>query len=85
MYPICRFSSIKGSYVPKKVMKIPIFCCFMSLVLGKDTRILATGGASSNSAILQILSDVFQAPVFIMNVANSACLGSAYRARHGML
>ncbi|PIK52463.1 hypothetical protein BSL78_10667 [Apostichopus japonicus] len=53
--------------------------------IGKDTRVLATGGASSNAAILQILSDVFQAPVYVMDVANSASLGCAYRARHGWL
>uniref|UniRef100_A0A3P8WQ10 Xylulose kinase n=1 Tax=Cynoglossus semilaevis TaxID=244447 RepID=A0A3P8WQ10_CYNSE len=47
------------------------------------TRVLATGGASSNSDIIQVLSDVFNAPVFTIDVSNSACLGSAYRALHG--
>lgn len=28
------------------------------------TRIIATGGASNNNTILQILSDVFNAPVY---------------------
>ncbi|XP_066540187.1 xylulose kinase isoform X2 [Hoplias malabaricus] len=46
------------------------------------TRVLATGGASSNKDILQVLSDVFNAPVYTIDVANSACLGSAYRAMH---
>lgn len=31
----------------------------------------------------QVLSDVFNAPVFTIDTANSACLGSAYRAIHG--
>ena len=31
----------------------------------------------------QVLSDVFDAPVYTKDVANSACLGSAYRAVHG--
>lgn len=53
--------------------------------IGRDTRVLATGGASSNQAILQVISDVFQAPVFVMDVSNSACLGCAYRARQGWL
>ncbi|XP_061443638.1 xylulose kinase isoform X3 [Rhineura floridana] len=49
------------------------------------TRILATGGASCNKAILQVLSDVFSAPVYTIDTANSACLGSAYRAIHGLV
>ncbi|XP_032092880.1 xylulose kinase isoform X2 [Thamnophis elegans] len=49
------------------------------------TKILATGGASHNKAILQILSDVFSAPVYTIDTANSACLGSAYRAIHGLV
>uniref|UniRef100_A0A8D0HTJ6 Xylulose kinase n=1 Tax=Sphenodon punctatus TaxID=8508 RepID=A0A8D0HTJ6_SPHPU len=47
------------------------------------TRILATGGASHNKDILQVLSDVFNAPVYTIDTANSACLGCAYRAIHG--
>ncbi|CAM9240395.1 unnamed protein product [Bubo scandiacus] len=49
------------------------------------TRILATGGASHNKKILQVLSDVFNAPVYTIDTANSACLGSAYRAIHGLV
>ncbi|XP_071370811.1 xylulose kinase-like [Centroberyx affinis] len=49
------------------------------------TRVLATGGASSNKDILQVLSDVFNAPVFTIDVSNSSCLGSAYRALHGLV
>ncbi|KAM7369531.1 hypothetical protein PAMP_010849 [Pampus punctatissimus] len=49
------------------------------------TRVLATGGASSNKEILQVLSDVFNAPVYTINLSNSACLGSAYRALHGLV
>ncbi|XP_018018039.1 xylulose kinase [Hyalella azteca] len=45
-------------------------------------RVLATGGASRNKALLQIAADVFQAPVYTMNVSNSAALGGAYRAKH---
>uniref|UniRef100_A0A8C5DTC5 Xylulose kinase n=3 Tax=Gouania willdenowi TaxID=441366 RepID=A0A8C5DTC5_GOUWI len=48
------------------------------------TRVLATGGASSNKHILQVLSDVFNAPVYTIDVSDSACLGSAYRALHGV-
>uniref|UniRef100_A0A3P8RP61 Xylulose kinase n=1 Tax=Amphiprion percula TaxID=161767 RepID=A0A3P8RP61_AMPPE len=49
------------------------------------TRVLATGGASSNKEILQVLSDVFNAPVYTIDLSDSACLGSAYRALHGLL
>uniref|UniRef100_A0A8C2XHC4 Xylulose kinase n=1 Tax=Cyclopterus lumpus TaxID=8103 RepID=A0A8C2XHC4_CYCLU len=47
--------------------------------------IMATGGASSNKDILQVLSDVFNAPVYSIDLCSSACLGSAYRALHGIL
>ncbi|XP_071340366.1 xylulose kinase isoform X1 [Trachinotus anak] len=49
------------------------------------TRVLATGGASSNKDILQVLSDVFNAPVYTIDLSDSACLGSAYRALHGLV
>jgi xylulokinase len=42
----------------------------------------ATGGASANSAILQVMADVFGAEVFQFEVGNSACLGAALRAFH---
>ncbi|GAA6098188.1 xylulose kinase isoform X1 [Tachysurus ichikawai] len=32
----------------------------------------------------QVLSDVFNAPVYTIDLANSACLGCAYRAVHGL-
>ncbi|XP_055985369.1 xylulose kinase isoform X1 [Sorex fumeus] len=48
------------------------------------TKILATGGASHNRDILQVLADVFGAPVYVMDTANSACVGSAYQAFHGL-
>ncbi|XP_039093148.1 xylulose kinase isoform X2 [Hyaena hyaena] len=48
------------------------------------TKILATGGASHNREILQVLADVFGAPVYVIDTASSACLGSAYRAFHGL-
>ncbi|XP_075231647.1 xylulose kinase-like [Lycorma delicatula] len=53
--------------------------------VGPGTRIIATGGASNNKTILQVLSDCFNAPVFILEAANSAVLGAAYQAKHGRL
>merc|ERR1712226_999036 len=47
------------------------------------TKILVTGGGSVNMAILQIIADVFNAPVYTQEeTKNSAALGSALRARY---
>ncbi|NLF23288.1 MAG: carbohydrate kinase [Lentisphaerae bacterium] len=43
-------------------------------------RIRVTGGASRSAALVQILADVFQAPVETIAVADSAALGAALRA-----
>lgn len=43
----------------------------------------ATGGASANTQILQVMADVFGAEVYRSTVANSAALGAALRAWHG--
>ena len=48
-------------------------------------RIRATGGASDNVAILQIMADVMGCPVYRVEVAKSAALGAALRAAHGWL
>ncbi|XP_005813992.1 xylulose kinase isoform X1 [Xiphophorus maculatus] len=53
--------------------------------IGSASRVLATGGASANRQILQVLSDVFNAPVYTIDLSDSACLGSAYRALHGLV
>lgn len=49
----------------------------------KPVRIIATGGASQNQAIIRIMADIFGVPVFTGEIANSAALGAAYRALHG--
>ena len=46
-------------------------------------RLLATGGASTNSSLLQVLADVFNTPVYIQPKANSAAIGSALIAKYG--
>jgi xylulokinase len=46
------------------------------------TRIHATGGAARNAEILQVMADVFDAPVYRIHVENAACLGAALRAFH---
>ena len=47
--------------------------------------IYATGGASVNQDILQIMADVQACPVHRFEVTNSAALGAALRAAHGHL
>ena len=42
--------------------------------------IYVTGGASKNKAIIQILSDIFQAEVQRLEVSGSVALGGAIRA-----
>jgi xylulokinase len=45
-------------------------------------QIHATGGASQNPAILQVMADVFGADVSVVGGGNSAALGAALRAYH---
>jgi xylulokinase len=45
-------------------------------------RIVATGGAATNRAILQVMSNVFGVDVYRLDVGNSAALGAALRAYH---
>jgi len=45
-------------------------------------RIIATGGASSNRGILQVVADVFGVPVYTLDQSDSASLGAALRAAH---
>lgn len=54
------------------------------LGIAKPRRILATGGGSANHEMMQVLADVFGAPVFRAQVSDSAALGAALRAGHGL-
>jgi xylulokinase len=51
----------------------------------KPRRIFATGGASVNEPILQIMADVMNCPVYRLEVSKSAALGAALRAAHAFL
>lgn len=44
--------------------------------------IYATGGASRNRAILQVMADIHRCPVHVSEVSNGAALGAALRAMH---
>lgn len=48
----------------------------------KPTRIYATGGASEDQGVLQIMADIFQCPVQRSEVSNGAALGAALIAAH---
>ena len=48
----------------------------------KISTIYATGGASANRDVLQVMADVFDADVFQLETGNSAALGAAIRAFH---
>ena len=50
------------------------------MACSKYRRVVATGGSSTNPVILQILADVFQAPVYTIDCKDSACMGAAIRA-----
>lgn len=54
----------------------------LGLQMSKIKRVLVTGGASSNKAILQVVADVFHSPVYTLELTNSACLGGAYLAKY---
>ena len=51
--------------------------------MNSPKRLIATGGGSANKAILQVLADVFGAPVYVAAQSDSASLGAAVRALHG--
>ena len=46
------------------------------------TSIRATGGAAANNQILQVVADIFNAPVMRIAPPNAASLGAALRAFH---
>jgi xylulokinase len=56
----------------------------MGFHFGANTRILATGGASANKSILQVMADVFNAPVYTQKTTEAALLGAAYRAKYAL-
>lgn len=56
-----------------------------SVGLTSPRKVIATGGASGNPAITQVLSDVFGVPVYVAAQTDSASLGAAYRALHGQV
>ena len=68
--------------VEAQMMSMAIHSAWMQGGAWPVSRIHATGGASTNREILRVMADVFGADVYQLEVANSACLGAALRARH---
>lgn len=54
----------------------------MGFNFGENTKIIATGGSSSNKSILKVMADVFNCPVYIKKTPEAACLGAVYRAKY---
>lgn len=48
-------------------------------------NLIVAGGASENTSIVQVLSDVFGVPVVTVSQSDAASLGAAYRAKHGVM
>jgi len=86
--PIDRFPSreieikalVEGQFIAKRAHAENL-----GFIIDANTKIVATGGASINTTILQILSDVFNAPVYTQEAVNSAVLGATYQAKHGLV
>ena len=51
-------------------------------VSARIDRVIATGGAAVNRAILQVMANVFGVDVYRLDIENSAALGAALRAYH---
>jgi len=80
------------SFEPQEDIRALIEGRFMSMKyrmqrmgLKPPKSILATGGASNSKPIMQVISDIFGAPVFVAESSDAAARGAAYRAKHGYL
>jgi xylulokinase len=75
-------SGMCRAVVEGQMMSMRLHSRWMEL---RPSEIFATGGASSNETVLQIMADVHQCPVRRLETTNSAALGAALRAAHGAL
>jgi xylulokinase len=65
--------------VEAQMMALALHSRWMGVRIG---TIYATGGASANRDVLQVMADVFDADVLQLQTGNSAALGAALRAFH---
>jgi xylulokinase len=68
--------------VEAQMMSMRLHSQWMNVTPG---RIYATGGASNDLPLLQVMADVMNCPVLRIEVSKSAALGAALRAAHGWL
>ncbi|MCE9613984.1 MAG: carbohydrate kinase [Lentisphaerae bacterium] len=89
---VFRFDAADGAvpaFTPAEEVRAVVENQFLSMRLHaenlgiKPTRLIATGGASVNTALLRVAADIFGTPVFVAEKSDSASLGAAYRALHG--
>ena len=71
-------ANVRG-VIEAQMMSLANHSSWMDVNVG---TIHATGGASTNRQILQVMADVFGADVYQFEVSNAACLGAALRAWH---
>jgi xylulokinase len=65
--------------IEAQMMALALHSRWMGVTIG---TIYATGGASTNRDVLEVLANVFDAEVFQLQTGNSAALGAALRAYH---
>ncbi len=65
--------------VEAQMMSLALHSRWMGVTI---STIYATGGASANRDVLQVMSDIFNAEVLQLETGNSAALGAALRAFH---
>jgi xylulokinase len=81
-----------ASFTPEQEVRALVEGQFLSMRLHASNigltrieRVLATGGASRNEALMQVAADVLGAPVYVAGSSSGASVGAAYRALHGHL
>jgi sugar (pentulose or hexulose) kinase len=74
-------SSIDQELIPKLVVESQLLNMRYFAKKNKG-KIICTGGASKNDAILGIMASVFGMPVYRMETENAAALGGCYRAKY---
>ncbi|KAK8791920.1 hypothetical protein WA158_005297 [Blastocystis sp. Blastoise] len=79
VYPACKVRGV----IEYQFMSMRIHS--ESIGIKSPSKLIATGGASNNKEILQILSDIFNCPVYTIKQSDSASLGAAFRALHGYI
>ena len=70
------YAVVTGQIIAKRAHLVENLGIDISMI----SRLIATGGASKNLGILQIISNVFQIPVEILDSSEAAALGGALKA-----